>query len=110
MGAEEYNPVLEPSGLSWARLVSHLLSPPVVWAVMAFPIAFRDAATDTQAVTWALVYTALVCLMPALYVVWMVRRGAITDLHMKVREQRIRPFVVSLICTTVAWWALRLLG
>jgi membrane-associated phospholipid phosphatase len=96
--------------LSWARLVSNLLSPPVIWAVMAFPIAFRDAETQTQALTWALVYGVLVCLLPLLYVVWMVRRGAISDLHMEVRQQRLRPFVVSLVCTTIAWWVLRFMG
>jgi membrane-associated phospholipid phosphatase len=77
---------------------------------MAFPIAFRDAETRSQALTWALAYGLLVCLLPMLYVGWMVRRGSITDLHMQVREQRIRPFLVSLVCTMIAWWALRLMG
>jgi len=96
--------------LSWPRLVSNLLSPPVVWAAMAFPIAFRDARSQEQAITWAVVYGLLVCLLPIVYVAWMVRRGAITDLHMRVREQRLRPFLVSIICTTIAWWVLRLMG
>ena len=96
--------------LSWARLVSNLLSPPMIWAIMAFPIAFRDAETQQQALTWALVYGSLVCLLPLLYVAWMVRRGVISDLHMQVRQQRLRPFVVSLICTTIAWWVLRFMG
>jgi hypothetical protein len=47
----------------------------MVWAVMAFPVAFRDAKSDQQALTWAVVYGVLVCLLPLLYVVWMVRRG-----------------------------------
>lgn len=92
--------------LAWARLVSNLFSPPMVWAVMALPIAFRDADTPQQALGWALVYTLLVCLLPMLYVVWMVQRGSITDLHMRVRHERLRPFVVSLTCTLLAWWAL----
>jgi hypothetical protein len=103
-------PLFNRTNLSWARLVSNLLSPPVVWAVMAFPIAFRDAASDEQALTWALVYTGLVCLLPVIYIAWMVHRGSITDLHMEVREERIRPFVVSIICTTIAWWVLRFMG
>ena len=96
--------------LSWARLVSDLLSPPVVWAVMAFPIAFRDARSQQQALTWALVYTVLVCVLPVLFIGWMVRRGSISDLHMQVRQQRIRPFIISIICTTIAWWVLRFMG
>jgi hypothetical protein len=96
--------------ISWARLVSDLLSPPVVWAAMAFPIAFRDAHSEQRALTWALAYGVLVCVLPMVYVAWMVKRGSITDLHMGVREQRIRPFIVSLICTVFAWWMLRLMG
>lgn len=96
--------------LTWASLVSNILSPPLIWATMAFPIAFRDADSELQALAWALVYCALVCLLPLLYVGWMVHQGKISDLHMEIRQQRLRPFVVSLICTVVAWWALRLMG
>lgn len=106
----EISKLLNRAEMSWARLVSDLLSPPVVWAAMAFPIAFRDAQSEQQALTWAFVYGVLVCLLPMLYVAWMVRRGTITDIHMRVREQRIRPFIVSLVCTSIAWWVLRVLG
>src|SRR5690606_35250365 len=44
------------------------------------------------------------------YIAWMVKLGKITDLHIRVRQQRLRPFIVSLICTTLAWWTLRFLG
>jgi hypothetical protein len=104
------SPLFNRTDLSWARLVSNLLSPPMVWAVMAFPIAFRDAASEQQALTWAFVYTGLVCLLPVIYIAWMVHRGSITDLHMEVRAERIRPFLVSIVCTTIAWWVLRLMG
>jgi len=95
---------------SWERLVSDILSPPVVWAMLAFPIAFRDAASTQQAVTWAMTYITLVCVLPIIYIALMVKRGAITDIHMKVRQQRIRPFMVSIVCTIFAWNILRLMG
>jgi hypothetical protein len=94
----------------WARLISDLVSPPVVWAVMIFPIAFREADSQEQALMWGLTYGVLVCLIPALYIVWMVRRGSISDIHMRLREERLRPFLVSIACTGMAWWALRLMG
>lgn len=96
--------------VSWARLVSDLLSPPVVWAALAFPIAFRDAPSQIHALLWATVYIALVCVLPVIYIGVMVKRGRITDIHMKLRHQRIRPMIVSVICTTIAWWTLRLMG
>lgn len=102
--------IINQERLSWARLVSNLLSPPVIWAVMAFPIAFRDAQTQQQAMIWALIYCGLVCILPLFYVAMMVRMGRITDLHMQVRQQRLMPFVVSIICTSIAWWVLRFMG
>lgn|SRR5690606_16255342 len=70
---------------------------------MAFPIAFYSADSQERAVVWALTYSVIVCILPALYIGYMVWRGHITDIHVRVREQRIRPFVVSVICTVVAW-------
>ncbi len=96
--------------MGWPRVVSDILSPPVVWGVLALPIAFRDAPTRSQALLWASVYITIVCVIPIAYVTWMVRQGKITDIHMKVREQRMRPLIVSLVCTVVAWWTLRFLG
>jgi hypothetical protein len=94
----------------WARLVSDILSPPVVWGALALPIAFRDAPSREQALTWAGVYILMVCILPIIYIGWMVRRGKITDVHMRVRSQRILPFLVSLVSTAIAWWSLRALG
>ena len=82
----------------------------MVWGVLAFPIAFREAKSQEQAILWALVYGVLVSLLPLLYVVWMVRRGAIGDIHMNKRSERFRPFLVSILCTTIAWWTLRFMG
>ncbi len=91
----EYNP-------DWARLVSDVLSPPVVWAVLAFPIAFRDAPNGGEALKWALVYIVLVCVLPLIYIATMVKRGKITDIHLKVRQQRVRPFLISIVCAAAA--------
>ncbi|MFO7322637.1 MAG: hypothetical protein DIU68_012975 [Chloroflexota bacterium] len=87
--------------VSWARIVSDLISPPVVWALLAFPIAHRADHNGTP-VVWAIVYGTLVCWLPLFYVAWNVRNGNITDLHMKVRRERIRPFIVTLLGSTAA--------
>lgn len=96
--------------VSWARLTSDILSPPIIWGALAFPIAFREAETREQALLWAFTYTIMVCLLPAAYIGFMVWRGHITDLHMEVRKERIRPFIVSLVGTAIAWGMLRLMG
>lgn len=94
----------------WARLVSDLFSPPVLWGALAFPLAFQAAESREQALLWALIYVSLVCVLPMIYIGWMYKRGKITDLHMNVRQERIKPFMVSLVATTIAWWTLRALG
>ncbi len=87
-----------PAGypLSWARLVSDLLSPPVMWAALAVPIALRDAITVADGWLWALNYIVLVCFMPVGYIFWLVKNGRVTDIHLKLRRQRVRPFVASI--------------
>jgi len=95
---------------SWARLISDILSPPVIWAFLAFPIALREAETTQQALLWAVTYGVFVCLLPVAYIAWMVSRGKITDIHMQVRRQRILPFMFSIVSTAIAWQMLRLMG
>lgn len=101
---------LKKSDATWARVTSDILSPPVIWGVLAFPVAFRAAESIQQALVWALTYTALVCVMPAIYIGLNVWRGHISDIHIPIREQRIRPFVVSLIGTGIAWLVLSWMG
>jgi hypothetical protein len=96
--------------LYWARAISNLFSPPMVWAVLVFPMAFRYAESPAQALLWAFTYGILVCLTPVLYIVWMVQRGKIGDMHMKERRERFLPFLFSMVCTTVAWQVLRFMG
>jgi hypothetical protein len=78
--------------------------------VLAFPIAFREAQTREQALLWAMTYILMVCVLPAVYIGLMVWRGYIGDIHMKERKERIRPFIVSVIGTGMAWGMLRLMG
>jgi hypothetical protein len=95
---------------SWARVVSDVVSPPVVWAVLALPVALQYSQSTQNAVFWALLYGFFICLLPIIYVAYNVKRGNITDLHMKERRQRFRPLLVSLLSTAIVWWLLKFLG
>ncbi len=86
---------------SWAKTVSNVVSPPVVWGLLAIPIAGRDAPSTDKAIVWALAYIFFLSIVPILYVSLQVRRGIITDMHMPLREERIRPFLVSLMSGTL---------
>mgnify|MGYP001054769545 CR=1 FL=1 len=94
--------------ISWERIVSDILSPPMVWALMAVPIALRDSPTTSQGIEWASIYIWFVCISPLIYIGIMVKRGRITDMHMKVRGERIKPFLVSIASTLIAFFVLTL--
>jgi membrane-associated phospholipid phosphatase len=57
---------------------------------------------------WGAIYVVLGVLIPFLYVVWSVVRGQITDIHIRLREQRRRPLLVVVICAGVGWLVLAL--
>ena len=94
----------------WARIISNVLSPPMVWSILVFFIAFHYAENRTQGLIWALTYSILVCVTPILFVAWRVHGGKISDLHMKERHERIIPFAISIVCAILAWEVLRLMN
>ena len=94
----------------WARVISNLFSPPMVWSILVFFIAFHFAENRLQGLMWALTYGILVCLMPILFIAWRVHSGKISDLHMKERQERIVPFAVSIGCAILAWQVLRMMN
>jgi membrane-associated phospholipid phosphatase len=52
------------------------------------------------------VYVFLAILLPVCYLVWLVRRGMVTDFDVQLREQRIRPMVFTVACAGLAWLVL----
>lgn len=93
---------------TWDRRVASLISsagsPPVVMSVTVMLMAFKIAGSEAW--IWGAVYVVLGVLLPFLHVVWSVMRGQITDIHIRLREQRRRPLLVTLICAAVAWLVL----
>lgn len=96
--------------LSWARLVSDVLSPPMVWTLLAFPLGLLGAVSVVNALASASLYSFLSSWVPVLFIVWMVKRGHITDIHMKVRRQRRIPLLLTILMSIVGWQSVRLLG
>ena len=88
---------------SWESLLSNLLSPPILWAAIAIPVSIRDAAPGQHPLLWAAVYGLFVCLLPALYIGINVLRGSISDLHLRERRQRHRPYLVTILSASFAW-------
>ena len=93
----------------FAQVVSGVGSPPVVASAAILVTALRGTSAHTasaQAVLWAVGQVALSVLAPFWYVVWLVKRGDITDVDVRLRKQRIGPLLVTVACTGVAWMGL----
>jgi hypothetical protein len=78
-----------------------------VWAALVCVIAFRAADSQGQALLWSAAYGLFVCLLPGLYILWLVRRGSVTDVHLQQRQQRPRVLLISALFAGLAWGALR---
>ena len=79
-----------------ARWVSNVLCPPVV--ATFFAIAFVSYIVPDPRMSWRWMVFALllIALPPLAYVIWLVRRGELDDIHMPVRETRLKPLSVML--------------
>jgi len=83
-----------------AKLISGIFSPPLM---VTAGLLFLAQRLGEGAVGWALFQIAIGILIPVVYIVVQVQQGAITDFHMQVREQRIRPMILALVCAGVSW-------
>lgn len=89
-----------------AYVISQVGSPPV-FASAAVTVT-ASVLSSPQAWMWAAVYVFLAILPPLLYLVWLVRRGRVTDLDVQLREQRRGPLIFSIACAGLAWLVLAL--
>jgi hypothetical protein len=98
------------SHISWARVVSDIFSPPMVWAVLVIPVALQHADNVQNALFWASLYSLFIALIPVGFIALMVATGRIGDIHMKERKERFRPLLVTISSTIILWWLLRRLN
>jgi len=93
---------------SLAVVVSQVASPPVVAVAAAYlaaglhgrPVAFG----------WATLHVVLMVLVPLIYLVGLLRRGAVSDLDVYRREERWRPFLATVAGAWTGWVLLTALG
>lgn len=89
-----------------ARMISNVLSPPVL-ALLYLIFGARASGVRWQ---MAGLYAMITVVVPLLDLVWLLRTGRITDIHLLRRRDRKRPFVVSITCTTIAMALMTYLG
>ncbi|MEI7990199.1 MAG: hypothetical protein WCI88_14280 [Chloroflexota bacterium] len=91
-------PSLDERAAIW---VSGIFSPVVI---SLFTIFFFAWHTHVQA--WRIgIYLVLAVILPVLYTLWLIRRGYLSDFHMNIHSQRIRPMIVITLFSVLAWAA-----
>lgn len=107
--------VSEPSVLSvgdaivipatWSERIAHWISligsPPAMGVLGVMLIATLSGIPSPW--TWGIFYVITAIGLPLVYLVWLVRRGTVTDLDIQLRQQRSRPFLAMMAGQAVAW-------
>lgn len=88
---------VESEEYAWAFFASLLLSPPVVWALWIFAIAWTYSGARRQNLLFASLFAFAVCAAPILFVSLMVRNGRIGDLHMRESRERFIPYSIAIV-------------
>jgi hypothetical protein len=86
-----------------ARRISDVLSPPVLSGGLAILLTRLATPTWTLALSWSALYVVVADLLPLAYLLRLLRKGIVSDLHIGIRAERFRPLIAMLICTTLAF-------
>jgi membrane-associated phospholipid phosphatase len=92
------------STIGWvrtARTFSNIISPPVIFAVLGLALALKEMPS-WQGLLWAAVFGFWVSLAPSLFVIYLLKTGRISDLHMNTSKERRWPYIVSVVGAFIA--------
>ena len=81
-----------------AKAITEVLAPTVVLAAGYIAVTAATAQTIAHGLLWGLVAVLLGSVLPFLFILIAVRRGRISDHHVRVRGQRHIPLLVGLGC------------
>lgn len=84
-----------------ARFFSNIVSPPVIFATLGLALGLKELPS-LQGLLWAAIYGFWVSLAPILFVVYLLKTGRISDLHMNTMKERRWPYIVSFLGALIA--------
>ena len=85
-----------------ARIYSNVVSPPVMFAVVGLAFGLH-ALPGWPGFLWAAVYGLLVSLAPILVVVYLLKTGRISELHMSNTRERSIPYISAVLFAAIAY-------
>ncbi len=92
-----------------ARLLSNIISPPVMFAVVGLAFALHELPF-WPGFGFAAAYGLLVSLAPILVVLYLLKTGRIVELHMSNTSERHIPYLSAVICAALAYILITLLN
>ena len=84
-----------------AKYISIFTSPYITTPVFGLWIIGVYSPSLKTFFLWGLTFFICILVLPSLYVYAQVRAGSITDMHVAIREQRSKPFLVGILCSVM---------
>ena len=92
-----------------ARLYSDVFSPPSVYAIFAFFIAWSHLPFLTGTLH-AAIFGTLTALLPMIYILFKINQGQLNDIHLSQPGERTIPYLLSAFGSLIAYLSLRWVG
>lgn len=95
---------LAPTGwdVHLALWIKQIASPPVTAMIGVILVGFL--LSTAEAWLWVLCYALLTAVVPSLYVLVLYQRGVVSDIHLRIRSERVRPTLVTLAAAVAMWF------
>lgn len=87
-------------GVKFARYVSDVLSPPVMFAAIGLALSFNERP-GWPGFLWGAFYGLMTALLPIVFILFMLKTGRIGDLHMSRTQERHLPYLMAIIAAVL---------
>jgi membrane-associated phospholipid phosphatase len=105
----DINPGVQNLKIRAARLYSDVFSPPSLYAIFAFIVAW-SVLPFWIGVLQAATFGLLTSLTPLIYILIQIKQGKIKDLHISSPEERAVPYILGVVGAFLAYVILRVSG
>ncbi|MFA6274191.1 MAG: hypothetical protein WC662_03445 [Candidatus Paceibacterota bacterium] len=80
-----------------AKYISAITSPFVVTPIFGLWVIAQYSKSLNDFFLWGITFLILIILCPLIFILYKIKKGEITDLHISLREQRDKPFLFTTI-------------
>jgi len=99
----------QSKGVRASRIFSNIVSPPSVYAVIAFVLAWTEMPFWRGSIIVA-IFGLLISLLPILYLISLLKTGKTEDIHVSNPKERLTPYILGILGAGVTFFLVRELG